>query len=135
MAVNRRPCSKCLLNRQEKFFKSERANVCLPCQRKGRQKSSRALRVSKTYGLTQEEHDALLAAQGGVCAICKGGRSYNLDVDHDHMTGMVRGLLCRRCNRQLLTAARSSIEMLHNAALYLQRPPALDIIGERKVPS
>jgi len=51
------------------------------------------------------EYNALLEIQGGVCAICgsddpkTGGRSFA--VDHDHVTGKVRGLLCSPCNRAL----------------------------------
>lgn len=51
------------------------------------------------YGLDREAYQALLAKQGGACAICHtppNGRV--LDVDHDHITNIVRGLLCRRCN-------------------------------------
>jgi hypothetical protein len=55
----------------------------------------------RAYGLTMADFTALLDEQGGVCAICKGGRSgpgNRLHVDHDHTTGVVRGLLCSRCN-------------------------------------
>jgi hypothetical protein len=42
----------------------------------------------------------MLEKQGGVCAVCGGpplgkGRYH---VDHDHVTGHVRGLLCHKCN-------------------------------------
>lgn len=54
------------------------------------------------YGLSEEDHRAMLAAQNGRCAICGGtgtkGDPDGLDVDHDHETGVVRGLLCRTCN-------------------------------------
>lgn len=51
------------------------------------------------YGLAPEQHAALLAAQGGLCAVCKGaGGQRGLAVDHDHATGRVRGLLCGACN-------------------------------------
>lgn len=39
----------------------------------------------------------MLVAQGGKCAICDQPFK-TIDVDHDHATGAVRGLLCRRCN-------------------------------------
>jgi Recombination endonuclease VII len=60
----------------------------------------------------------MLAAQGGVCAICRKpemivdertpGGIRRLAIDHDHVTGRIRGLLCNRCNKCLsshLTAA------------------------------
>ncbi len=57
----------------------------------------------KQYGITLEEYEALLEKQGGVCAICEkvcsSGR--NLAVDHAHTVGIVRGLLCMKCNRSL----------------------------------
>jgi hypothetical protein len=59
-------------------------------------------RMKAVYGLTLEDYDAMLEAQGGVCAICGGGpiggREKYLCVDHDHETGKVRGLLCGHCN-------------------------------------
>jgi hypothetical protein len=57
------------------------------------------------YGINQNDFDALLKAQGGVCAICKNpptGKRAVLCVDHDHkdgrLKGEARGLLCHRCN-------------------------------------
>lgn len=55
------------------------------------------------YGITPEKYKQMLEAQGGHCACCpatepKGGR---LCIDHDHATGVVRGLLCHKCNMAL----------------------------------
>lgn len=56
----------------------------------------------KTYGLTAEQFHAMENAQGGACAVCRttepGGAHGGLVVDHCHVTGRVRGLLCGRCN-------------------------------------
>lgn len=56
--------------------------------------------LRKKYGITVEDYAELLAAQGGVCAICEQEPSdgMQLHVDHCHATGVVRGLLCFQCN-------------------------------------
>lgn len=54
----------------------------------------------KVYSLTFEEHDALVITQDGRCAICKMVPKV-LVVDHSHVTGRVRGLLCHSCNMAL----------------------------------
>jgi hypothetical protein len=57
---------------------------------------------AKQLGVSDADYEALLAAQGGGCAICGNPpKTRRLDVDHDHKTGKVRGLLCHRCNRAL----------------------------------
>lgn len=59
------------------------------------------------YGITIYEYNDMLAAQGGVCAICenpeiqidtRNGKLRDLAVDHSHETQKVRGLLCSLCN-------------------------------------
>lgn len=56
----------------------------------------------KKYGITIEQYNLMLAAQNGVCAICKQPeKNKNLSVDHNHATGKVRALLCEHCNRGL----------------------------------
>jgi Recombination endonuclease VII len=55
----------------------------------------------RRYGISPAEYDALLAKQGGACAICRKRSKGRLCVDHCHVTGMVRGLLCNECNGAL----------------------------------
>ena len=52
------------------------------------------------YGMTQADYAQMLANQQGVCAICLRPPldGVHFHVDHDHETGLVRGLLCSRCN-------------------------------------
>lgn len=57
--------------------------------------------LQKLYGITIEEYEARLAAQKGVCAICKRPPSAfkkRFSVDHNHSTGKIRALLCSPCN-------------------------------------
>src|SRR5690606_16122139 len=81
--------------------------------------------VAKTYGLTPAEYDALLEAQGGRCAICRARpKSKRLAVDHDHGSGAVRGLLCSRCNHDLMGSAWDSMAMAAALWHYMNTPPA-----------
>lgn len=81
--------------------------------------------VAKTYGLTAAQYDTLLRAQGGRCAICRAKpKSKRLAVDHDHKTGAVRGLLCSRCNHDLMGSAWDSMAMATALWHYMNTPPA-----------
>jgi len=56
------------------------------------------------YGINMDDYDSILECQHGGCNIC--GKTvdeagYDLHVDHDHATGVVRGLLCAHCNSKL----------------------------------
>lgn len=126
-----RKCMRCGRNRAERFFSSKRGRTCETCRRRIRSKTAHENRVCATYGLKKGEYDKLLEAQGGVCAICKEPRNYRLAVDHDHKTGLVRGLLCKMCNGKTLPSVRDNPETLRAAADYLENPPALAILGER----
>lgn len=82
-----------------------------------------AITRKNRYGITQEQYDEMLEAQGGGCAICgsplprNSGKSH-LAVDHDHKTGRVRGLLCDPCNNGL-ARFDDDPEKLMKAAKYL----------------
>lgn len=75
------------------------------------------------YGITEEQYNLLLEAQGEVCAICKNrcrdSRGRGLAVDHDRMTGKIRGLLCSPCN-QALGLFLDNKSILRNAIAYLE---------------
>lgn len=92
-------------------------------------------KLRRTFGISLADYVLMLAAQGGVCAICKRPetrkrRAY-LAVDHDHETGRVRGLLCSACNAgmghfddspRLLVAAAQYLEGASWAALVADEP-------------
>lgn len=76
----------------------------------------------RKYGLTIEDYDAMLENQGGSCAICnttdpRGHGRFH--VDHNHKTGVVRGLLCTDCNTGI-GSLKDSPEHLRAAAIYLE---------------
>jgi hypothetical protein len=57
----------------------------------------------RKYGLSKAAFEALLIGQHSVCAIC-GKANWNIKgpcVDHNHITGQIRGLLCTNCNTAL----------------------------------
>lgn len=68
------------------------------------------------YRLTVAEYNAMVKRANGKCKICR--TQTKLVIDHDHTTGMVRGLICDHCNR-LLGGAKDSIKTLRAAIKYL----------------
>lgn len=93
------------------------------------------------FGLPGETYQWLLDLQCGRCAICRAKPAKTrLAVDHDHnhtacggkgCRRCVRGLICSRCNHELLGAAHDSLHILRNAVAYLERPP---MSGEWSLP-
>lgn len=75
--------------------------------------------VRTTYGVTRAEWYAMLISQSGRCLICLDPM-VEPSVDHDHATGLVRGLLCKPCNLGL-GSFRDSVDRLRAAANYLER--------------
>jgi hypothetical protein len=78
-------------------------DYCRPChaaamaeERIRNHGSGRNWQLKRRYGVTEEEVERMVAEQGGVCAICL--RADAKHVDHDHLTGLVRRILCFKCN-------------------------------------
>ena len=75
----------------------------------------------KRHGITREQYNEMYTKQEGKCAIC--GKHQNdsvriLAIDHDHITGKFRGLLCGKCNL-LLGHANDNVQVLADAINYL----------------
>lgn len=111
-------CPACRNNKPEYSFGSTGGlgYKCADC----RQEYERARTLRRHYDLTPEEYDQMLSDQNGVCAICFEP-GYPLNVDHDHSTGDIRGLLCVPCN-QGIGHFRDSTAFLLNAVSYLGSP-------------
>lgn len=105
-------------------------------RRKATQRKAREVRWRTLYNLSPEQYDALYEAQGGKCVLCgrATGATRALSVDHDHETGLVRGLLCRPDN-DFLGHLRDNPEHAYRVYEYLLaakngEPFAVSVIGE-----
>ena len=86
------------------------------------------LRIKRQFNLTMEEYNLL----GNVCAICgRTGKTREIAVDHNHKTGETRGRLCMTCNKGI-ALFRDDTLLLIRAANYLESPPAMNLLGERR---
>lgn len=77
-------------------------------------------RWKRSYGISSDQFHKMLLAQCGRCEIC-GSDFQDLrepHVDHCHLTGKVRGLLCFTCN-SLLGFAKDQVSILKKAVVYL----------------
>ena len=123
-------CSKCHVEKRLSEFHrmgAKRQSQCKPCRnatvrdawhkdRKHNLQRRKSLwrdsewpkYLERKYGITVSDYNEMLQAQDGKCAICRenphhvrDGEVMRLCVDHNHVTGQVRGLLCIDCNRGL----------------------------------
>ena len=106
------------------------ANLSAPYERKlgvlGRHDAQRLdkravlkRRCETLYGISLEDYDRMFTRQGGRCRICKRKSSRALFIDHCHVTGRVRGLLCNNCNC-LIGFARDDPSILMAGSSYLR---------------
>jgi hypothetical protein len=101
--------------------------MCVECN-KQRQKDyyqktkhlKRYYHLKKRYNLDKSQYAALRRKQKGKCAIC--GAPVGLVVDHDHNTGVIRGLLCHLCNTGI-GKLKDSPKLVKRALWYLKRKP------------
>lgn len=123
---------------KNKASKDGYSNVCIECtsalakQKRAAKKAylnalsadaRKDANLRRHYGITLAAYENMLAAQGDKCAIC--GRSPDefkraFAVDHDHKTGIVRGILCPDCNRGL-GGFHDNPELLRRAADFLEK--------------
>lgn len=82
--------------------------------------SNRRGHLRRKYGLTVEEFEFLRIAQDDRCAICNEPDPAGLHIDHDHETGLIRGLLCGKCNKAI-GLLREEPALFDAASRYLQR--------------
>lgn len=125
MAARRNPEDRDLKRARDTRYREAKAAEIARYQKK-RYQEDRARRknyaLQRRYGITVAQFDAMLVEQGGACAICKttvpGKRGFH--IDHDHVTGEIRALLCGWCNSGL-GQFRDNPEVMAAAIQYLAR--------------
>lgn len=99
---------------------------CIECRTywiKKYKMSRRNYRLKKVYGISHNGYENILASQGGLCAICKSDDPKAMGffhIDHNHSTGVIRGLLCGPCN-QAIGLFRESPKILAAASNYISK--------------
>lgn len=89
-------------------------------ERLARSLAAREKRLWTHYNLTLRQYGKMLADQDGKCKICgRVPKTKGLEVDHDHKTGRVRGLLDFHCNHRLLGRGLEDPDLHRKAATYL----------------
>jgi len=130
--ITTKACGRCGEEKPFTAFYSHRTGKwgldphCRECRATGdaarqrrRERTTREHRAMLTYKISMEEWQALYHAQAKACAICGVPQDMlALHIDHNHHTGIVRGLLCHSCN-VLIGLAREKIIILERAAAYL----------------
>ena len=127
-------CRDCGHERTPREMSRSKPSICKPCSTARTrawaeanpdewERHRRKSYLKRTYGITPEQYDDMLAAQGGVCAVCgappEDPRGYRMHVDHCHDSGRVRGILCGGCNRGMGNFG-DDIARLESAIRYLQ---------------
>ena len=129
--VAKRKCSRC-----GKPNAVPPARLCPTCKRKARQQAqekARNNRAQSVYKLRDGDYQKLYDHSKGKCYICGGRGGGKLNIDHNHETGEVRGLLCTKCNYILLGRIGKDnpdiLEAIMSSAVdYLRNPPSRKII-------
>ena len=107
-------CRQCKIRRAMDYEKRH------PEQTKARnRRSDHAYRLRNIYKITQEEYELMVAEQGGKCALPSCLNDLK-DIDHDHSTGKVRGLLCHQHNLAI-GQFDDDIQLIREAADYLEK--------------
>lgn len=84
------------------------------------------MRLKRQYGIDLDTYNIMLTSQENRCLICKMSQEQEVrkfTVDHCHKSGIVRGLLCNKCNRGL-GIFKDSTSLLQSAINYLNRSPS-----------
>jgi|SRR5665213_372425 len=122
-------CRSCLVERQKDYAVrhpeavSQRASSWNKMNPERRKFNSMRSALMIDFGMAIEDYELLLQNQNGLCLGCYKHHSqfkHRLQVDHDHATNKIRGLLCGPCNRTLGIVSENPMT-LRRLADYLER--------------
>lgn len=131
-------CKDCGSTTRNLIYPGPRCTTCWRAENKRRKVLRKDAYQQRVYGITQAEKDRVVEAQDGGC-ICAPWTNYDgsagrdLSTDHDHETGVVRGVLCKHCN-DLLGRIKDDPTYFRLMIQYLEDPPAVRVLGPRVVP-
>ncbi len=112
-------CKKCIFNLRKARPSYKYYNTTYAKQyRKDNPRTVRGYYFKYKYGITADDYDSMYAGQGGCCLIC-GKHKDKLVIDHDHISGVVRGLLCSGCNTAM-GQFQDNVDILTKAIEYIK---------------
>lgn len=125
--------------RKYRWKNREKARVYYANWRKENERHLKDSRLQYSYGISIEQYEKQLTAQGGVCAICgqpqQNSRRKALCVDHNAITGALRELLCDNCNKAI-GCFKEDTERMQKAIVYLEKhkktPTICGTLGPRR---
>jgi len=115
-------CKRCGETKPISGFLEKSTNYVKPTCKRCRSATTVAWKRKAYLGIDEDTYQAMLEAQDRRCAICRSdspGTNRSFCLDHDHLTGAVRGLLCTKCNA-ILDMCKDSREVLLAAIRYLE---------------
>jgi hypothetical protein len=118
-------CKQCNTIRTRKYKRTNKEKVLAQARKSdyARRDKAWAYRIKRIYGITPEQYNDLLEKQNHRCAICSKeakNLKQRLNIDHDHVTGEIRGLLCSDCNHRLIGRRRDA-DLFESASRYLRQ--------------
>ena len=96
----RKDNKKKISENNEKYRKNNKEKIAEQARKRYKENAPKELdRIRlKRYGITGDEYRNILKKQGEKCPICNHDMTKNLSVDHNHLTGKIRGIICNKCN-------------------------------------
>lgn len=116
--------------KSKKWYKNNPEKVAIMGRRQSWKKQGILNAACAPFSI--EDYNNLYFIQNGACLICKIHQSNlkkKLAVDHSHITGIVRGLLCNRCNTQILPVIEHNYGLIGRAVSYLDENNLVKNLG------